>query len=136
MMNKLQSLPRIFPLDADKTFLSESEWVIFKLLCRSLESLTDDDATSLSIVTGKQVSVERCDTLIRIVQIHRLSGLGSWISRLLAEVGCDAEQVRQEDSQVLLQKVNEKAGYKICNDATMQALSALQLQWKDESCAS
>jgi len=133
-MNKVQALPGVFPLHADKTFLSESEWVIFKLLCRSLESLADDDAASLSMATGKQVSEERCDELIRTVQIQQLSGLGSWMARLLAEVGCDVHDVRQGNPDELMQKVNAKAGYKICNDATAQALSKLQLQWKGESC--
>lgn len=129
-MNKIQALPGVFPLHADKTFISESEWVIFKLLCRPIASLADDDAESLSLITGHQVSVARCDELIRTVQIHQLSGLGSWISRLLAEVGCDVLQVQEDNAQILMQKVNEKAGYKICNDATVQALSQLQLQWK------
>jgi len=132
MMNNVQALPGAFPLHADKDFLRESEWVIFKLLCRPLDSLSDDDAESLSKATGNQVSVERCDILIRTIQIHQLSGLGSWIARLLAEVGYDAKQVQHLDAQQLMQKVNEKAGYKICNDATVQALSQLQLQWKGE----
>jgi len=135
-MNNVQALPGVFPLHADKTFLTESEWVIFKLLCRPVESLKGAQAEALSLATGNQVSVQRCDTLIRTVQIHQLSGLGSWISRLLAEVGCDVQQVREEESQILMHKVNEKAGYKICNDATVQALSQLQLQWKGEACTS
>jgi len=60
-MNNVQALPGVFPLHADKTFVSESEWVIFKLLCRPIESLIDDDADSLSLATGHQVSVDRCD---------------------------------------------------------------------------
>ncbi|MDQ6974461.1 MAG: hypothetical protein Q9M10_06215 [Mariprofundaceae bacterium] len=135
MMTKVQALPGVFPLHTDKTFLTESEWVIFKLLCRPIQSLADDDAESLSLATGHQVSVARCDELIRTVQIHQLSGLGSWMSRLLAEVGCDVLQVQTDDAHTLMQKVNEKAGYKICNDATVQALSQLQLQWKGAASA-
>ncbi|MDQ6994184.1 MAG: hypothetical protein Q9M18_01140 [Mariprofundaceae bacterium] len=135
-MNKVQALPGVFPLHADKTFISESEWVIFKLLCRPIASLIEDDAASLSLKTGHQVSVERCDELIRTVQINQLSGLGSWISRLLAEVGCDQQQVQEGDAHTLMQKINEKAGYKICNDASIQALSQLQLQWKGAASAS
>ncbi|MDQ6990247.1 MAG: hypothetical protein Q9M11_00760 [Mariprofundaceae bacterium] len=135
-MNKVQALPGVFPLHADKTFISESEWVIFKLLCRPIVSLTEDDAASLSLKTGHQVSVERCDELIRTIQINQLAELGSWISRLLAEVGCNQQQVQDTDAHILMQKINKKAGYKICNDATIQALSHLQLQWKGAASAS
>ncbi len=129
----IQALPSVFPLHADKNFTSESEWVIFKLLCRPIDGLYDADATELSAATGHQVSVERCDALIRTVQLHRLSGLGSWIARLLAEAGWNEQQVRHEDAALLIQSVNDKAGYRICNDATVQALAQLQLQWKGEA---
>jgi len=133
MSTTVQALPGVFPLHADKTFISESEWVIFKLLCRPIESFADDDAEALSQATGNQVSVERCDELIRIVQIHRLSGLGSWISRLLAQAGADEKQVRVDSAESLMQRVNDKAGYCICNEATVHALTNLQLQWKGEA---
>jgi len=129
-MNRVQALPGVFPLHADKNFIAESEWVIFKLLCRPITTLPESDAASLSQATGNQVSVDRCAELIRIVEIHQLAGLGSWISRLLAEAGFSALDVQQADAELLMQRVNEKAGYPICNEATVHALSNLQLQWK------
>jgi len=131
-MNTVQALPGIFPLHADKNFLAESEWVIFKLLCRSVESFPDNTAEELSHATGKQVSIERCGELIRIVQIHALSGLGSWIARLLAEIGLDADDVRNREAAEIMQAINTKAGYNICNEATVHALASLQKQWKGE----
>jgi len=131
-MNTVQALPGAFPLHADKNFLAESEWVIFKLLCRPVESFPDNTAEELSHATGKQVSNKRCDELIRIVQIHALAGLGSWISRLLAETNLNADDVRSRDAAEIMQAVNDKAGYAICNEATIHALSSLQMQWKGE----
>jgi len=129
-MNTVQTLPGVFPLHADKNFLSESEWVIFKLLCRPISSFPDDDADSLSIATGKQVSPQRCDELIRIVKINALPGLGSWISRLMAEIGLDDKAVQTQDASSILQAINNKAGYSICNAASIHALIDLQQQWK------
>ena len=131
-MNTVQALPGTFPLHADKDFLSESEWVIFKLLCRPIASLAQDSPKELSLATGGQVSEKRCDELIRIVQIHELSGLGSWIARLLAEAGFDADAVRHQDAATIMQAVNDKAGYTICNEATIHALEKLQKQWLGE----
>lgn len=131
-MNTVQTLPGIFPLHADKPFLSESEWVIFKLLCRPIESFPESSAEELSNATGKQVSPSRCKTLIQIVQINQLSGLGTWIARLFAEAGWSAEDIRHRDAAALMQAVNDKAGYAICNEATVHALTNLQLQWKGE----
>ena len=132
-MNTVQALPGVFPLHADKDFLAESEWVIFKLLCRPIESLPDSSPEELSVVTGNQVSPQRCDELIRIVQINTLSGLGSWIARLLAEVGLNKEDVCTGNAADIMQAVNNKAGYAICNEATVHALSNLQKQWKGEA---
>jgi len=129
-MNKVQALPGAFPLHEDRNFLSESEWVIFKLLCRPVDSLGEEDAEALSISTGNQVSVQRCDELIRIVRILQLPGLGSWIARLLAEAGFSDADIREKDAAEITQGINAKAGYQICNDATTRALGALQLQWK------
>jgi len=131
-MNTVQALPGVFPLHADKNFLAESEWVIFKLLCRSTDSFPNSTAEELSHATGKQVSIVRCDELIRIVQINALSGLGSWISRLLAETGLHAATVRTANAADIMQAVNDKAGYAICNEATVHALDNLQKQWKGE----
>jgi len=131
-MNTVQVLPGVFPLHADKNFLAESEWVIFKLLCRAIESFPDNTAEELSHATGKQVSTERCDELIRIVQINKLSGLGTWIARLLAEAGFNAEAIRTQAAEDIMQAVNDKAGYAICNEATVHALDNLQKQWKGE----
>jgi len=128
-MNTVQNLPGAFPLHADKNFLTESEWVIFKLLCRPIESLVHDTPEELSKATGNQVSVHRCDELIRTVQINQLEGLGSWISRLIAEAGLNIDNVRHDNAANIMQAINDKAGYAICNDASVHALSSLQKQW-------
>jgi len=129
-MNKVQALPGVFPLHEDRNFLSESEWVIFKLLCKPVESFADEDAQALSEATGNQVSHERCDELIRMVRISQLQGLGSWIARLLAEAGLSDTDLRNREASEITGSVNSKAGYNICNEATTRALAALQLQWK------
>ncbi|MDQ6955243.1 MAG: hypothetical protein Q9M20_07350 [Mariprofundaceae bacterium] len=131
-MNTVQDLPGTFPLHADKKFLAESEWVIFKLLCRPIDSLPHNNPEELSQATGKQVTPERCDELIRIVQINQLSGLGSWIARLLAEAGMNAAAVRNNEPASIMQAVNDKAAYAICNEASIHALANLQKQWKGE----
>ncbi len=129
-MSKVQALPGAFPLHEDRNFLSESEWVIFKLLCKPVDSITDENATALSVATGNQVSAKRCDELIRIVRISQLQGLGSWISRLMAEAGFSDVDLRNSDAAEITGGINAKAGYNICNEATTRALGALQLQWK------
>jgi len=129
-MNNVQALPGAFPLHEDRNFLSESEWVIFKLLCKPLDAFTDEDPEELSAATGNQVSVQRCDELIRIVRIEQLPGLGSWIARLLAEAGFSDADLRNRDAAELTNAINAKAGYNICNEATTRALGALQMQWK------
>lgn len=133
MTASVQRLPGVFPLHENKDFLRESEWVIFKLLCRSLDSLAEDDAESLSAATGGQVSVARCDELIRTIRISQLQGLGSWIARLLAESGLDLNDVRNLPSKEIIQRVNNKLGYPLCNEATVRALADLQLRWKGAS---
>lgn len=129
-MNKVKALPGAFPLHENRDFLRESEWVIFKLLCRPVESFAETDAEELSAATGHQVSPERCAKLISIVRIQQLSGLGSWISRLFAEAGFNDQQIRDFPAQQITEQLNEKIGYKLCNDATSRALATLQLQWK------
>jgi hypothetical protein len=129
-MSKVQSLPGAFPLHENRDFISESEWVIFKLLCRPVDSFVDADAEELSAATGGQVSVERCGTLIRIVQIKSLPGLGSWIARLFGEAGLSEDDVRHLPAVEITGRINSKSGYTLCNDATTRALAALQLQWK------
>jgi len=130
LLNKVQALPGAFPLHENRNFLSESEWVIFKLLCRPVESFAEANAEELSATTAYQVKPERCEELIRIVRIHQLPILGSWISRLFAEAGfCDSE-IRDLPASQITKRVNDKLGYTLCNDATTRALAALQLQWK------
>jgi len=129
-MSKVQALPGAFPLHEDRDFLSESEWVIFKLLCKPLDALAEEEAQSLSEATGNQVSVQRCDELIRIVRISRLQGLGSWIARLLAVAGFSDIDLRHKHAAEIIAGVNTRAGYDICNEATTRALHGLQLQWK------
>lgn len=130
MKTNVQSLPGAFPLHEDKNFLSESEWVILKLLCRPIDSIVDNQAEELSQATGNQITTERCDELIRIVQIQSLPGLGSWIARLMAESGLSKDQVLHQASEDIVQRINQHFGYAICNPATQQALDKLQLQWK------
>ncbi len=129
-MTNIQSLPGAFPLHEDRDFLSESEWVIFKLLCRPIDSLAGDDAAELSRATGGQVTPGRCDELIRIVRIKALPGLGSWIARLMAEAGFNDDDVRHLPAAEITGRINERAGYPLCNEATTRALAALQLQWR------
>ncbi len=129
-MNKVQVLPGAFPLHEDRNFISESEWVIFKLLCKPVDGFIDEQAEDLSLATGHQVTVARCDVLIRTVRIKQLHGLGSWISRLLAEAGFSDSDVRDLEASQIIGAVNAKAKYPICNDATLRALHDLQLEWK------
>lgn len=129
-MNNVQSLPGSFPLREERDFITESEWVILKLLCRPVNDIDQTDAAELSAASGGQMSEARCDELIRIVRISKLAGLGSWIARLMAETGCDEEEVRNGDPALIMQRINEKAGYPLCNDATVRALADLQLQWR------
>ncbi len=129
-MNKVRALPGAFPLHEDRNFLSESEWVIFKLLCRPVESFSNTNAEELSAATGHQVTPDRCCELINIVRIQQLPGLGSWISRLLAETGFSDNEIRNLPASQIFGRLNDKLGYALCNDATTRALAALQLQWK------
>lgn len=129
-MNNVQSLPGSFPLREDRDFITESEWVILKLLCRPVNEIDNTTAEELSAASGGQISETRCDELIRTVRISKLTGLGSWISRLMAEAGCDEEDIRNGDAEAIMQRINEKAGYPLCNDATVRALADLQLQWR------
>ena len=129
-MSKIQALPGVFPVHEDRNFISEREWVIFKLLCKPVDSFCDENAEELSAATGDQISVNRCDELIRIVQISQLDGLGSWISRLFAEAGFNDTNIRNLDASEIIEKVNAKSRYPICNDATVRALHRLQLEWK------
>ncbi|MDQ6992121.1 MAG: hypothetical protein Q9M31_01485 [Mariprofundus sp.] len=132
-MNKPLLLPKSFPLHEEKDFLAESEWVIFKLLCRPVSSFATTDAAELAFATGNQVSPERCDELIRIVRIHQLQGLGSWIARILAQTGLSDRDMIEQPAAEIIDKVNKKLGYKLCNEATSQAMALLQQQWQDTS---
>jgi len=129
-MSNVKAFPGTFPLHEDRNFLAESEWVIFKLLCRPVDSFTEDDPEALSVATGNQVTPARCDELIRIVRINQLAGIGSWISRIFAEAGLNDSDIRELPAEEITDRVNTKAGYRICNEATTRALALLQLQWK------
>jgi len=130
--SNVHSLPGAFPLHQDKNYISESEWVIWKLLCRPLKSLPESTPEELSSATGGQISVKRCDELIRIANISSLTGVGTWISRLLAETGYDVNEVCGKPASILLDSVNKRLGYQLCNDATVRAFEKLQLQWRGE----
>jgi len=126
------SLPGAFPLHADKDYITESEWVIWKLLCRPLASLPQSTAKELSDATAGQISEARCDELIRIANIATLTGLGTWIARLLAETDYDIDDVCDKPADILLGGINKRLGYHLCNDATIRAFEKLQLQWRGE----
>lgn len=126
------SRPSVFPLHQDKVYISESEWVIWKLLCRPLASLPESTPEELSLATGGQISVARCGELIRIANIETLTGLGTWISRLLAETDYDVNDVCDKPAAILLASINTRLGYQLCNDATVCAFEKLQHQWHGE----
>jgi len=132
MSNNIMSLPGAFPLHADKNYISESEWVIWKLLCRPLTSLPESSPEELHLLTGGQISVARCDELCRIANIATLSNLGTWIARLLAETDYDVNDVCDMPANILLGGINNRLGYALCNDATIRAFDKLQLQWRGE----
>jgi len=128
-MNTKHTPPRSFPLHENKDFLSESEWVIFKLLCRSVDTFATSEAAELSTVTGSQVTPERCDELIRTVRISKMPGLGTWIARLFAQAGLSERDVLKLPSASIAERVNDKLGYPLCNAATTEAIAQLQTQW-------
>ncbi|MDQ7001871.1 MAG: hypothetical protein Q9N02_04195 [Ghiorsea sp.] len=130
--NNVHAMPGAFPLHLDKNYISESEWVILQLLCRPLPSLPENTPEELSEATGSQISVARCDELIRIANIATLSGLGTWISRLLAETDYHVHDVCDKPANDLLDGINKRLGYPLCNDATVRAFELLQLQWRGE----
>ena len=129
-MNNVQALPGAFPLHADKDFITESEWVILKLLCRPIMDVDGTDAEELSLASGGQIKVARADELIRIVRISKLPGLGTWIARLMGEVDLDVDQVKTLAPEEIMNRINKRIGYTLCNDATVRALNDLQLKWK------
>jgi len=133
MTAKVQSLPGALPLHENKDFLRESEWVILKLLCRSLDSLADNDAEELSAASGNQLAAERCKQLISIVRLSKRTGLGSWAARLMVEAGLDEQEIDVQSAEKISAKVNQHMGYAIFNPATTHALADLQEQWRDQA---
>ncbi len=129
-MGQVSRLPGAFPLHENRDFLSESEWVILQLLRRPVESLINADPDELSAATGGQISPERCRELIEIVRIDRLPGLGSWIARLMVEAGLTVDDVLTLPAEEVTRRVNQHAGYPLCNPATMRALATLQESWR------
>jgi len=130
--SNIHALPGAFPLHLDKNYITESEWVIWKLLCRPLSSLPESTPKELSAFTGEQISVERCDELIRIANISTLTGIGTWIARLLAQTDFNVNDVCDKPASVLLEALNRRMGYPLCNQATIRAFEVLQLQWRGE----
>jgi len=122
-------MPGTFPLHEDRDFLRESEWVILKLLCRPVDSLAAADTDELSNASGGQLSPERCRQLINIVRISNLPGLGTWIARLVVEAGMDEQALLPLSAEAIVNRVNTHAGYPICNQATVHALTDLQASW-------
>lgn len=133
MTAQLQSLPGTFPLHEDKPFINESEWVILKLLCRSLDSLAEADADELAQATGGQFTLERCHELISIVRISNLPGLGSWMARLMVEAGLSEQDALSLQADELGERINAHMGYAICNAATSHAIAGLQSQWRNST---
>jgi len=129
MNAQVQAMPGTFPLHEDRDFLRESEWVVLKLLCRSVDSLATADADELSGASGGQLSPERCRQLINMVRISNLPGLGTWIARLMVEGGMDEHALLTLPAEDLTERVNTHAGYPICNQATMHAIAELQISW-------
>ena len=123
-------MPGIFPLNEDKPFLSESEWVILKLLCRPVDALAEADAEELSAACNGQISIKRCRDLIGISRISRLPGLGTWIARFMVEAGLDADMVSSLPAAEIVSRINARARYPICNAATERALAGLQEEWR------
>jgi len=132
---QVQPLPGTFPLREDREFLRESEWVILKLLCRPVDSLAGADANELSQASGGQLAPERCNELINIARISNLPRLGTWIARLMVEAGLDVEDVLTLPAEDLIRRVNEHAGYPICNQATIHAIADLQVSWSNSGTA-
>lgn len=130
--HNIRTLPNAFPLHQDKDYISEREWVIWKLLCRPLSSLPESSPQNLCAATGGQISVSRCDELIRITNIASLTGIGTWIARLLAESGFSTNDVCDQPAEALLGKINSRLGYPLCNQTTIHAFTQLQLQWRNE----
>jgi len=133
MTAKVQSLPGALPLHEDKDFLRESEWVILKLLCRSLDSLADNDAEELSAASGNQLAVERCKQLISIVRLSKREGMGSWVARLIVEAGLDEQDIDTQSAEQISARVNQHMGYAIFNPATTRALADLQDKWRHQN---
>jgi len=129
MSAQVQTMPGTFPLHEDRNFLRESEWVILKLLCRPVDSLAAADANELSNASGGQLLPKRCRQLINIVRISNLSGLGTWIARLMVEAGMDAQALLPLSAEDIVHRVNTHAGYPICNQTTVHALADLQTSW-------
>ena len=76
------------------------------------------------------MSIERCDELIRTIRISELSGLGTWIARILAEAGFSDSDIRNIPADTIAGRVNQRSGYPLCSEATTRALALLQLQWR------
>jgi len=125
----VQALPGAFPLHEDREFLGEREWVCLQLICHSQKTLADADASDLSSATANQITVERAREIISIAKIARFDGLGSWIARLMVEAGLDEDTVRTLPAIDIMDRVNEKTGYPLCNPATVRALADLQAIW-------
>ncbi|RME84629.1 MAG: hypothetical protein D6771_04300 [Zetaproteobacteria bacterium] len=124
--------PECFPLDEDRPFLREHEWVILKLLCRPLASLAEADPEELSAASGGQISPERADELIRIVRISMLEGIGTWAARLLAEAGLSDQDLRTMRAEAIAERVNAQLGYPVWNEKTVARLAALQQRWRGD----
>jgi len=133
MTAKVQTLPGALPLHEDRDFLRESEWIILKLLCRPLDSLTESTAEELSAASGGQLSVERCAELIAIVRLNRLPGLGSWAARLLVEAGLSEHDICSLSAENISKHINQHTGYAIFNPATTRALAELQQTWPQKA---
>ena len=124
------SRPEAFPLHEDRPFLSEREWTCLRLICHTEDSIADCDPDALAQATGGQIDAERAGQLVAIARMARLPGLGSWMARLLVEAGVREPDLTGQSADELLARVNARAGYPICNAATVAALALLQASWR------
>jgi hypothetical protein len=123
--------PESFPLDENRPFLSEREWTCLRLICHSEDSIADSDPHALAEATAHQIDDRRAAQLVEITRMARLPGLGTWMARLLVEAGVGMNDLSAKSADELLDRVNARAGYPICNAATIAAFALLQAAWRN-----
>lgn len=125
--------PELFPLGENRPFLSEREWTCLRLICHNENSIADCEASELVEATAHQIDNNRASQLIEISRISRLPGLGTWMARLLVEAGIVIQDLTSIPADQILQRVNTRVGYPICNAACIAAFTLLQATWRNSS---